>query len=114
VDTTVTMETAQDFTITIDQFTNRRGKPAKVDGIPEWSASDTDRVQLAPSADGMSCRVFSNNLPTDSDTPVRVQMDADSDLGAGRVDIFGVVNVTITQPPATQVNLSVDAPKDTP
>jgi hypothetical protein len=62
----------------------------------------------------MSCRVDSLNLPTDPDAPVTVRMDADSDLGAGRTDIFGQVAVTITQPQATEVRLSVSTPTDTP
>ena len=113
-DTAVTMETRQTVTITIDQFVDRRGNPARVDGVPEWSASATDRVQLTPADDGMSCRVDSLNLPTDPDAPVTVRMDADSDLGAGRTDIFGQVAVTITQPQATEVRLSVSTPTDTP
>lgn len=113
-DTAISMETKQNVKITIDSFVDRRGNPAKVDGIPVWSASDTDRVQLVPAADGMSCDVFTQLLPTDTDTPVRVQMDADADLGAGKADIFGGVAITITQPPATEVKLSVGTPTDTP
>jgi len=74
------------------KFLNAKGGPAKVDGVPTWSASDSSVIdRIEPAADGMSAKLHI----TDTLNASTLTVNADVDQGADE-----------SQP--TQVRLAVD------
>lgn len=100
---------SQQFDVT-PQFVDKKGNPAKVDGVPEWSTDNTELLALTPAADGMSCTVAAVG-PLGA---AKVSLKADADLGAGIVDIFGVLDVEVTGGQATSVVLTPGAVTEQP
>lgn len=83
-----------------------KGKPARVDGIPEWSSSD-DAVATVEdvAADGMSATIVGK------DTGVcQVNVSADADLGTGVKPINGFLDVNINPGEAVTVELQAGTP----
>ncbi len=73
-------------------FLDAKGKPAKVDGVPTWVASDTSVIDsVTPSADGMSAKLH----VTDNIGASQLTVNADVDLGSGtnNVDFVDTVSV---------------------
>lgn len=73
-------------------FVDGKGKPAKVDGVPTWTASDTtilDSITVAP--DGLSATIHI----TDNVGASNLTVNADVDMGAGvnNVDFVDTVSV---------------------
>lgn len=58
---------------------DKRGNPARVDGVPVWSSSDEAVVTVTPGEDGMSATILS--LGTTG--TAQVSVSADADLGEG-------------------------------
>lgn len=85
-------------------FTNKYGKPAKVDGIPVWS---TDDVTIAEprnvSADGMTAEIWTIDGATGA---CQIHCKADADLGAGTVEVDLTLTVEVKDDAATggQIN----------
>lgn len=99
----------QEVLVSVDLKT-KRGNPAKVDGVPEWSTDNTEVLALTPAADGLSCTVSAvGPLGT-----ANVTLKADADLGAGVTPIFGVLEVNVTAGQATVVTLKPGAPTEQP
>lgn len=88
------------FTLTIAPK-NARGRPAQVDGAPEWTSSDESVCEIAPSDDGMSCRV--RCLASGTAT---ITCDADADLGAGVVSLSQQCVVTVSPSNATDLGMA--------
>lgn len=103
------MNNEQQVTVAIQPQTHK-GKPAKLDGVPEWLSDNSDVVTLVPSADGLSCLIKANGIPGSAN----VQVTGDADLGAGVSPIVGTIAVTITQAPATKIVISPGTPEDQP
>jgi hypothetical protein len=91
---------------------NRRGGPARFDGVPEWFTDNSDVLRLEPAADGMSCYVYAVGPLTD--TPVNVTMRADADLGAGVRPILGTIAFEITAGEAALIELQDDPAEEEP
>lgn len=104
-----TLTDSQEVVYTVD-FKTKKGNPAKVDGVPEWSTDNTELLALTPAADGLSCKVSAVG-PLGKAT---VTMKADADLGAGVVDIFGTAEVEVGPGTATNVTLTAGAPSEQP
>lgn len=100
------MEVGQRVTGTV-KFVDRKGNPAKVDGVPVWNVSDASLVKATPSADGMSCEFEALAVGG-----VLVSLDADADLGAGVKTISGQGALNILEPEAVGVEISFGEPQD--
>jgi hypothetical protein len=99
----------QQVTLTI-QPVDKKGKPALVDGVPEWLSSNTDVATVEPSSDGLSALVVAG-APGDSAT---ISVTADADLGAGVTPISGSLVVTVVPGAATSVTIVPGTPADQP
>lgn len=87
------------------------GKPAKLDGTPEWTeVGDADLVTLTPSDDGLSCLIRSNGTPGITG----VTVSADADLGAGVTTITAMLTITLSDPQASSLGLEVSAEEPIP
>lgn len=91
----------QQVTVTA-AFVDKKGNPAQVDGVPVWLVDNDSVLALAPAADGKSC-VVSAVGPLGT---AKVSMKADADLGAGVVEIIGVLDIEVTGGQATTVTLT--------
>lgn len=85
-----------------------KGRPAQIDGIPEWSVSPTGGVRLFPSTNGLSCEV-AWFAPMSGQV---VTIKADADLGAGVEEIFGSVDVVTLSAKATGFAVTVGEETD--
>lgn len=103
------MSASQQVEVTLEAK-DKKGNPAKVDGIPEWSTDNSDVLALTPAADGKSCVVAAAGpLGVGS-----VTLKADADMGAGVVELIGTLEVTITAGQATVVTLTPGEPTEQP
>jgi hypothetical protein len=92
------------------KFSDRRGRPAQVDGRPEWSTDKSDVLMLSPTDDGLSCVVAAAGpLGT-----ARVTMTADADLGDGVKPLIGFLDVEVTPGEATVVEVTAGSPEEQP
>lgn len=85
------------------------GKPAAVDGAPQWSVLSGD-VTIQPSTDGLSCTIVSSDNPGTSEVTVK----ADADVGEGVEEIADLVTVIVGGAKASSLGLTVDAPVPKP
>jgi hypothetical protein len=100
--------TEQTTTVRVVAFKDSRGKAVKVDGTPKWATDNSDLLTLVQSDDGMSCKVTSGIIGGTA----KVQVLADADLTEGVRDLVGVVEFTVKQGEAVNVELQVDTPTD--
>lgn len=100
---------SQQVTISV-KFVDKKGNPAPVDGVPQWSTDNTDVFTLTPAADGMSCVCAAVGAIGDG----KITLNADADLGAGVTPIIGTVDGSVTAGQATTVNLDVSTPSEQP
>lgn len=92
-------------TVTV-AFVDSKGKPAKVDGVPTWVASDPtviDSVTVAP--DGMSAELHI----TDTIGVSQLTVSADTDLGTGTASHDFVDTVSVIAGDATAANFTFGA-----
>jgi hypothetical protein len=99
------MSDSQQTTVAV-KFVDKKGQPAPVDGIPEWSTDNTDVLALTPAADGLSCLVQAVG-PLGTGT---LTLKADADVGDGVTPIVGTLEVVITGGQATTVTLEASEP----
>lgn len=104
-------------TITVSQqvpvsvsFVDKKGNPAKVDGVPQWATDNSDVLLLEPAADGLSCNVKAVGMIGTG----MVQVTADADLGAGFTPIIGTLQVDVTGGTAATVVLTPGSPTEQP
>lgn len=99
------MTDSQKTTVTV-VFTDKKGNPAPVDGVPEWLVDNPNVLALAPAADGKSCDISAvGPLGTGI-----VTLNADADLGAGVTQIQGTLEIEITGGMAQTVALTPGTP----
>lgn len=99
------MSSTQQVGVSVE-FKDKKGNPAKVDGVPEWMTDNSDVLIVTPAGDGMSCIVAAAG-------PLgvgNITLTADADLGTGVVPVIGTLEVTITAGPATTVTLTPGVP----
>jgi hypothetical protein len=87
-------------------FVDSKGKPAKVDGVPTWTASDStvvDSITAAP--DGMSAKIH----VTDTIGVSQVTVNADVDLGTGTNNVDFVDSVSVIAGDAVAANFTFGA-----
>jgi hypothetical protein len=100
-----TMTDSQKASLTINPV-DKRGNPARVDGIPVWASSDETKVTVAPAADGLSCDVVAAGALGQC----QVTVSADADLGPGVATINGVLDITIVGGQAVGLAIAAAAP----
>ena len=86
---------------------NSAGNPAPIDGVPEWSVSDSTLLDIVVDTDGMSATVSAVG-PLGS---VQVNVSADADLGAGVSTITGVLDIEVTASQATSLGIAAGVPE---
>lgn len=92
------------------KIVDKKGNPAKVDGVPVWLTDNPDVLALTPSADGLSCNIAATGpLGT-----AKVTMKADADLGAGVTELVGTIDVEVTAGQATSIELAASTPTEQP
>lgn len=100
---------SQQTTLSV-KFVDKKGNPAAVDGVPEWSTDNTDVLSLTPAADGMAC-LASSLGPLGV---ANVTLKADADLGAGSTPIIGTLEIDVTGGTATTVSIDASTPVEQP
>lgn len=90
---------------------NKFGKPAKIDGKPEWKKTGNDVATLTVADDGLTATF---RALAGSEGTARVQVTADADLGEGIEAIVSESDVIITAAHATAIEIVPDAPEDDP
>ena len=105
------------FTLTDSQqvnakvaFVDKKGNPANVDGVPQWSVDNPNLLNITPAADGMSCLIAAVG-PLGSGN---VTVKADADLGAGVTEIIGTAQIDVVGGAANTVAINFDQPTDQP
>ncbi len=87
-------------------FTDAKGKPAKVDGVPTWASSDPTIVDtVTAAADGMSATLH----VTDTIGASQITVTADVDLGSGVSNQDFVDTVSVIAGDAVAANFTFGA-----
>lgn len=81
------------------------GKPATLDGKPEWSVTSGD-AGLEISTDGFAAFLVSGDTPGES----MIVVSADADLGSGVENITDSIKLTVAGAKAVNLGLIADAP----
>jgi hypothetical protein len=102
LDLTITNE--QKVQVTLNPTTDT-GKPAKLDGIPEWSVISGGST-LDVAADGKSAFLVSADDPGDTEFLVA----GDADLGEGKEEISDVIRLHVAGANAKNLGLAASAP----
>jgi hypothetical protein len=101
------------FILTADQmvdvsvaFVDDHGNPATVDGMPVWASSDDTILSVIASADGMSATVSAVGPAGQA----QVSVTADADLGAGTVELIGLMDIQVVAGDAVSAVLTPGTP----
>lgn len=86
---------------------NAKGRPAPVDGVPQWATSDPNVATITPSANGMSAVVKANFAGT-----AQVSVTCDADLGTGKRNITGTLDVRVDAGEAVSVAITPGTPAE--
>lgn len=87
-------------------FVDAKGKPAKVDGVPTWVASDNTVIDsVTPAADGLSASIH----VTDNIGASQLTVTADVDLGSGTTSVDFVDTVSVIAGDAVAANFTFGA-----
>jgi hypothetical protein len=106
------MTSSQQNRLTVDPASvkDKKGNPATIDGVPEWSTNNTEVLALEPDADGMSCLVKAVG-PLG---PASVTFRADGKAGPDVKELVGNVGVTIVPGDAVSVEIGAGTPEEQP
>lgn len=88
-------------------FTDKFGKPARVDGAPIWSVNDETLCSMVVAEDGMSAEFTAL-----AEGGVLVNLEADADLGEGVKKIIGQGSINILPLEAIAAVISFGEPQD--
>jgi hypothetical protein len=81
----------------VDKFDNK----APVDGLPEWSVNDESLGVLKVDADGMGAMF----TPAGKVGDLKINVEADADMGEGVKKIFGLAEIELTPAMATAIKV---------
>lgn len=109
VDTTntLTLTDSQQATLSIAP-TDRKGKPAQVEGVT-WTSSDNTKVTVEPAPDGLSAVIKAQDIGT-----AQVSVGADAQLGDGVTALTGLLNVEVVAGAAVSLGIAAGAPTEQP
>ena len=82
------------------KITNSLGGDAKVDGVPQWSASPAELLEMKVSEDGMSAEIKHLGKPGSCELSVLV----DADLGEGVKPLIGKATVDLSEGEAVKID----------
>lgn len=102
---TVTITNEQKVKVTLTPVT-ATGKPAQLDGVPNWSVVSGEST-IEAAADGRSAFLISSDSPGDTE----VMVEADADVGAGVETISDMIKLTVEGAKAQSLGLSVGTPE---
>ncbi len=83
------------------------GNPAKVDGVPVWSQSNADVLDLVPDDDGLAATVIARGSLGGS----QISVVADADLGTGTRELTATQDVEVKAAEATVLGIEAGAPE---
>lgn len=101
------MTVTQQVDLTI-QPVDAHGNPAAVDGVPVWTSSEPDKVEVTSDLTGMFALARAVGPITTS--PVQVNVTADADLGSGVRSLVGVLEISIVAGEAVSLGIVADPP----
>ncbi len=87
---------------------DKKGNPAVLDGVPEWSVDNPNVLALTPAADGLSCDVSAVGPIGDA----TVTFKGDTRVGPEVNPILGTLDITVTGGEATTVTLEPGTPTE--
>ena len=88
-------------------FTNPIGNPAPVDGVPAWTVSDPNVIDLQVADDGLSAVAVTKG-PLG---PCQVTVTADADMGSGVRSITGTLDIEVRASEAVAVGIVAGTPE---
>lgn len=100
----ITITNEQKIPVTLNPATGG-GKPAPVDGKPNWSVISGDSV-VEPAEDGKSAFLVSSDTPGDT----QFLVEADADLGDGVETISSIIKLTVVGAKAANLGLVAGDP----
>jgi hypothetical protein len=103
----LTMTSSQETTCTI-KAVDKKGNPARIDGVPEWLTDNSEVLVIEPSGDGLTCKVSAVGMVG----VANVQVTADADTGAGVRPVIGTLEVSITAGPAERIDVEAAEPSE--
>lgn len=83
------------------------GNPARIDGVPAWSSSDSTIIEVLPDLDGLSAEAVTVG-------PVgvaQVSIVVDADLGAGVRTLAAMLDIEVIAAEAATVAITPGAPE---
>jgi hypothetical protein len=87
---------------------DKKGNPADVDGAPTWTSSDPSIVAVTPSEDGFTADV----VAVGPIGQAQVNVTVDADMGEGKTELSGVLDVQIVGGAAASVAISADVAEE--
>ena len=100
----VSLTNEQEVVITLAPVT-QSGKPAKLDGAPEWSVISGDST-ITVADGGLSATVRSSDNPGDT----QILVKADADLGTGVEEVSDTIAIHVLGANAANLGLSAGTP----
>lgn len=82
-------------------------RPARVDGIPQWSTSNPAVCTITPASDGLSAVLKATATGTS-----QISVTADADLGAGVRNITATGDVEVRPSEAVSVGITFGTPEE--
>lgn len=104
--TSITVDRQRIVRIDPASIKDAKGRPAKIDGKPEWKQSKDGNFSLFPSDDGFSCAILGINPTADGET-IQVSASIDADLGTGVKLVTKSTDFTCTPGQASDFGLIV-------
>lgn len=87
-------------------FTNPIGNPAPVDGVPVWTVSNPDIIDLQVASDGMTAEAITKG-PLGA---CQITVTADADMGEDVRSITGSLDMEVRASEAVSVGLTAGTP----
>lgn len=94
----------------VASFTDKKGKKAKIDGVPEWTCSNPAALAMTVAPDGMSADFVAGELADD----VQISCSADADLGAGVTPLVVTGSISVVAGAAVAGTFAFGAPTEQP
>ncbi len=101
----INLTNEQKVTVTLHPVTGT-GRPAAVDGVPEWSVVSGNGT-VTPAADGMSADLISSDDPGDT----IYMVSADVDLGSGITIISDTITLHVSHANAENLGMTAGDPQ---
>lgn len=101
----ITLTNEQKVKVSLKPVT-QSGKPATVDGAPQWEVVSGDST-VVPASDGLSADLLSSDTPGDTQFLIK----ADADLGSGVQEVSEIVTLHVQGANAANLGVVVGTPE---